>query len=230
MDFYDTQLIESAYKYNDCFELLTLCNDVIVDRDVSGAISYSSSSPDEIAIVNFAKLCGYELIGEQNDMVGVYNRKEDRIYRYRLLATLDFTSDRKRMSVLVENEKKEIKLYTKGADNLVGRLLKPGSPYAKITEKSIDEFSVEGLRTLMLAYRSVPLTEYQQWRRVYDQAVTNITDREAMLARSYELIEKDLQLIGCTAVEDKLQEHVPHTIQLLKECEIVFYMLTGDKR
>lgn len=141
VDFHDSRLIESAWRYTDCFELLALCNEVVVENDKASSIAYSSSSPDEIAIVNFAKLCGFELIGEQNDRVGVYLRKEDRIRRYKSLATLEFSSDRKRMSVLVENEQGEIRLFTKGADNLVRKLLRPNSPYLEITERCIDEFS-----------------------------------------------------------------------------------------
>jgi P-type E1-E2 ATPase len=35
---------------------------------------------------------------------------------------------------------------------------------------------------------------------------------------------------GATAVEDKLQDNVQDTIQKIKECNITFYILTGDKR
>ena len=44
-----------------------------------------------------------------------------------------------------------------------------------------------------------------------------------------ELIEKDLILIGCTAIEDKLQEGVPACIQILSKAGIKIWVLTGDK-
>ncbi len=44
-----------------------------------------------------------------------------------------------------------------------------------------------------------------------------------------ELIEKDLVLIGCTAIEDKLQEGVPACIQTLSAAGIKIWVLTGDK-
>lgn len=44
-----------------------------------------------------------------------------------------------------------------------------------------------------------------------------------------ELIEKDLILIGCTAIEDKLQEGVPSCIETLSKAGIKIWVLTGDK-
>lgn len=44
-----------------------------------------------------------------------------------------------------------------------------------------------------------------------------------------ELIEKDLVLVGCTAIEDKLQEGVPACIQTLSAAGIKIWVLTGDK-
>ena len=43
------------------------------------------------------------------------------------------------------------------------------------------------------------------------------------------LIEKDLELIGSTAIEDKLQDEVPETIEFMKEAGIKVWVLTGDK-
>jgi phospholipid-transporting ATPase len=44
-----------------------------------------------------------------------------------------------------------------------------------------------------------------------------------------ELIEKDLILVGCTAIEDKLQEGVPTCIETLSAAGIKIWVLTGDK-
>jgi phospholipid-transporting ATPase len=54
-------------------------------------------------------------------------------------------------------------------------------------------------------------------------------DRSAKLEAVAELVEKDLVLLGCTAIEDKLQEGVPHTIKTLAEAGIRLWVLTGDK-
>ena len=44
-----------------------------------------------------------------------------------------------------------------------------------------------------------------------------------------ELIEKNLILIGCSAIEDKLQEGVPTCIETLSRAGIKIWVLTGDK-
>ena len=45
----------------------------------------------------------------------------------------------------------------------------------------------------------------------------------------YEDIERDLMLLGATAIEDKLQEGVPEAIAELRRANVRFWMLTGDK-
>ena len=54
-------------------------------------------------------------------------------------------------------------------------------------------------------------------------------NREQMLDDVAEIIEVDLKLIGCTAIEDKLQEGVPRSIELMAEANINIWVLTGDK-
>ena len=45
----------------------------------------------------------------------------------------------------------------------------------------------------------------------------------------YDIIEKNLTLLGGTAVEDKLQDNVPETIKELRAAGIKIWVLTGDK-
>lgn len=68
------------------------------------------------------------------------------------------------------------------------------------------------------------------WLKQYNEATISLVDRKKKLEEVYTLIENDLEVIGATGVEDLLQEGVEETIQKIKECEIVFYILTGDKR
>jgi phospholipid-transporting ATPase len=80
------------------------------------------------------------------------------------------------------------------------------------------------LRTLCIAYRDIPEQEYRQWSTIYDQAAQTINGRGEALDSAAELIEKDLFLLGATAIEDKLQDGVPdtiHTLQMagIKVCE-----------
>ena len=50
------------------------------------------------------------------------------------------------------------------------------------------------------------------------------------LERVSQLMEKDLTLLGATAIEDKLQDGVPETISTLLKAKIRVWVLTGDKQ
>jgi phospholipid-transporting ATPase len=67
-----------------------------------------------------------------------------------------------------------------------------------------------------LAYREISEQEYRQWAAIYDQAASTINGRGDALDQAAELIEKDLFLLGATAIEDKLQDGVPDTIHTLQ--------------
>lgn len=55
-------------------------------------------------------------------------------------------------------------------------------------------------------------------------------NRDALLNEVYEEIEKDLTLLGATAIEDKLQDGVPEAIANLSNAGIKIWVLTGDKQ
>lgn len=69
---------------------------------------------------------------------------------------------------------------------------------------------------MCLACRDIPEAEYRQWAAIYDQAASTINGRGEALDKAAELIEKDLFLLGATAIEDKLQDGVPDTIHTLQ--------------
>jgi phospholipid-translocating ATPase len=64
---------------------------------------------------------------------------------------------------------------------------------------------------------------------LYYAAVTSLDNREALVASASAMIEVGLTLVGSSAIEDKLQDGVPETIKLLKQTDIVIWVLTGDK-
>lgn len=57
-----------------------------------------------------------------------------------------------------------------------------------------------------------------------------LDDRQGKLDAVYEEIEKEMLLIGATAIEDKLQNGVPETIANLANANIKIWVLTGDKQ
>jgi len=72
--------------------------------------------------------------------------------------------------------------------------------------------------------------EYSAWSQIYYEASISLEDRERLLDEAAELIERDLHLLGCTAIEDKLQEGVPETLEIFSKAGIKVWVLTGDKQ
>ncbi|KAJ9143695.1 Phospholipid-transporting ATPase [Pleurostoma richardsiae] len=94
----------------------------------------------------------------------------------------------------------------------------------------IDDFASEGLRTLLFAYRYLDEDDYRKWKAIYHEATTSLVDRQERIETAAELIEQNFDLAGATAIEDKLQQGVPDTIDKLRRANIKVWMLTGDKR
>lgn len=94
----------------------------------------------------------------------------------------------------------------------------------------LDEFATEGLRTLLYAHKFVPEMEYGAWKERFHAAETSLVDRQSRIEDAGELIEQNLELVGASAIEDKLQKDVPQTIDALRRANIKVWMLTGDKR
>ncbi|GKB34408.1 probable phospholipid-transporting ATPase 4, partial [Tanacetum coccineum] len=150
---------------------------------------------------------------------------------FKLLNLLDFTSKRKRMSVIVKDETGQILLLCKGADSIIfDRLAKNGRVYEEATTKHLNDYGEAGLRTLALAYKKLEESDYAAWNEEFMKAKTSIGgDRDAMLERVSDMMEKDLILVGATAVEDKLQPGVPQCIDKLAQAGLKLWVLTGDK-
>ncbi|KAH7328733.1 phospholipid-translocating P-type ATPase [Stachybotrys elegans] len=96
--------------------------------------------------------------------------------------------------------------------------------------KHLDEFANEGLRTLMFAQRFISEHDYVSWKKIYQNATTSIVNRQKLIEEAGELIEQSFDLVGASAIEDKLQEGVPETIEKLRRANVKVWMLTGDKR
>lgn len=150
---------------------------------------------------------------------------------HKILAILPFNSDRKRMSILAQNSSGEVILYTKGADEVVMARLQPGNSGSMgALQAHVNQFSTETLRTLVIAQKSVNEEERDSFLKEFEQASLSVSNRQELIYEACEKIENQLLLVGCTAVEDSLQEEAPETIDFLKKAGIGFWLLTGDKR
>jgi len=94
----------------------------------------------------------------------------------------------------------------------------------------LEEFATEGLRTLLYAQRFITEAEYRVWKKQWDDASTSLIDRQERIEEAGDVIEQGFDLVGATAIEDKLQQGVPETIDRLRRANIKIWMLTGDKR
>ncbi|RZR71964.1 hypothetical protein BHM03_00009149 [Ensete ventricosum] len=86
------------------------------------------------------------------------------------------------------------------------RLAKDGREFEQRTKEQINEYADAGLRTLVLAYREIDEEEYTNFNKKFT-AVKNLVsaDRDERIEEAADLIERNLILLGVTAVEDKLQ-------------------------
>jgi phospholipid-translocating ATPase len=144
------------------FVVLSLCHTVLTSVDPNtGAIEYKAQSPDEAALVQAAADMGFVFRGRDHETLLLQTPFSEEIEKYELLNILEFTSARKRMSVVLrraDGEDGRLFLLTKGADNVIFERLKPGSQdeLKEVTGAHLDQFAGEGLRTLTLAYKVIP--------------------------------------------------------------------------
>ncbi|KAL4478908.1 hypothetical protein ABPG72_019345 [Tetrahymena utriculariae] len=220
-------------KIKKTLEILALTHTVITEeKEENGKkeIIYNAASPDELALVNFAKYCGveYKGIDEQQNLIYTFKGENRQVKQ---LHVFDFDSTRKRQSVVIQDLKTgKYFLYTKGADSVLFSLMdKQKSSKIQETEKNLDDYGNIGLRTLLLCEKEISNEEYQSWSKQYHEACTTIENREERMTEVQALLEKDLILVGATAIEDKLQDQVGQTIHALKSAGIKVWVLTGDK-
>ncbi|SJK97928.1 probable P-type ATPase (amino-phospholipid-translocase) [Armillaria ostoyae] len=207
--------------------LLAVCHTVIPEIK-GGKTIYQASSPDEAALVAGAELLGYQF--HTRKPKSVFVNVQGRSLEFEILNVCEFNSTRKRMSTVVRMPNGKIKIYCKGADTVILERLSKNQPYTEKTLAHLEDYATDGLRTLCIAFRDIPEQEYRQWSTIYDQAAATINGRGEALDQAAELIEKDLFLLGATAIEDKLQDGVPDTIHTLQMAGIKVWVLTGDRQ
>ncbi|XP_037626977.1 probable phospholipid-transporting ATPase VA isoform X3 [Sebastes umbrosus] len=205
-----------------------------------GELRYEAESPDEAALVYAARAYKCSLVGRLPDQVTVELPHLGKL-SFELLHTLGFDSTRKRMSVVVRHPlTDQITVYTKGADSVIMDLIRPpdtgnskGRRQKKIvsrTQNYLNLYAADGLRTLCIAKKVLSKEQYACWLQRHLEAETAIQGREELLFDSALRLETNLQLLGATGVEDRLQDGVPETIESLRRAGLQIWVLTGDKQ
>ncbi|CAG9539726.1 unnamed protein product [Cercopithifilaria johnstoni] len=219
---------EKAGSVKEFLRMMAICHTVVPERDESGELQYQASSPDEGALVRAAAVLGFVFHTRKPRCILVSELGE--IKSYEVLNVLEFTSDRKRMGVVVRCPDGVLKLYVKGADSMIFERLRKDLPVVDNCMIHLLDYASKGYRTLCFAMRVLELEEYKKWTQEFEKALISIDKRAEKLAECAEKIEKNLTLVGVSAIEDKLQQYVPETITALLAAQIRIWMLTGDKR
>lgn len=134
------------------------------------------------------------------------------------------------MSVLLRDPEGRIVLMCKGADSILENRMLPSSN-TDATFNALQRYAAIGLRTLMLCQKYIDEDVYKEWNERYAYALTIMNEnRHEKIEELQSEMEKDMEMVGITAIEDKLQDNVAETIRLLKRANISVWMLTGDKK
>ncbi|XP_020910212.1 probable phospholipid-transporting ATPase VD isoform X2 [Exaiptasia diaphana] len=214
-------------------------------------IIYEAESPDEAALVRMASSYGFKLISRSPNTVTILIPGEG-LVTFEVLHVLAFDSTRKRMSVVVRRPPDgEILMYCKGADTVVMERLSRDHRKAEdqtdssgagngsksrrhsITESTeihLDVYARDGLRTLCMARKELTEDQYREWLTEHRKAETALDHRERKLYESAQRLETNMELLGATGIEDRLQDGVPQTIAQLRQAGIKVWVLTGDKQ
>ena len=230
----NTNIEDDQYQKIHLFLLsLALCHSVITDQSTLPDICYKSSSPDETAMVNCARHFGIIFEGRDiYDNIFIMEKNKEGKYEkicYKLLNCLDYSSERKRMAVIVRAPDNKIYLLAKGADSAIGERITQNKELIDITGEHLIKFAKHGLRTLMVAYRELTEEEYNIFDYAYKLSLNNPEEKDKLLKDAYALVEKNYYLLGATAIEDKLQDNISDVLFSFIEAGIKIWVLTGDK-
>ncbi|XP_064150444.1 probable phospholipid-transporting ATPase IIB isoform X3 [Loxodonta africana] len=197
-----------------------------VDQDFSDENrTYQASSPDEVALVQWTESVGLTLVSR--DLASMQLKTPSgQILTYHVLQVFPFTSENKRMGIVVRDESTaEITFYMKGADVAMSTIVQ----YNDWLEEECGNMAREGLRTLVVAKKSLTEEQYQDFESRYSQAKLSLHDRALKVAAVVESLEREMELLCLTGVEDQLQADVRPTLEMLRNAGIKIWMLTGDK-
>lgn len=232
---------EIGSRVRDVVLALALCHNVTPtteEQDGRMVNSYQASSPDEIAIVRWTESVGLRLAYRDRKGMTLESTETGRtVVKVRILDIFPFTSEGKRMGIIVQFYEKtqqgppglgtgEIWFYQKGADTVMGSIVAAND----WLDEETANMAREGLRTLVVGRKRLSAAEHQEFAAKYQEASLAISGREAgMQAVVARYLEHDLELLGVTGVEDKLQKDVKPSLELLRNAGIKIWMLTGDK-
>lgn len=213
-------------RVRDLVTTLAICHNVTPTIE-DGEITYQAASPDEVAIVKFTEQVGLSLFKRDRHTITLMHDATRQVMNYNILQVFPFNSDTKRMGIVVQDIKKdELWFLEKGADTVMGKIVQSND----WLDEETGNMAREGLRTLVIGRKKLSTKLYEIFKEKYAKASSAMLDRDAEMQRVIsQYLETDLELLGLTGVEDKLQKDVKSSIELLRNAGVKIWMLTGDK-
>lgn len=242
---------EIGSRVRDVVLALALCHNVTPTAD-GDETTYQASSPDEIAIVRWTESVGLKLVHRDRKGMKLQSVETGEIVvRVKVLDVFPFTSEGKRMGIVVQfidNDKKttqrdllgdheegessennaegDIWFFQKGADTVMTSIVASND----WLDEECGNMAREGLRTLVIGRKKLSPARYVDFSARHKSASQLLQNRDEEVAKVVaEYLEHDLELLGVTGVEDKLQKDVKASLELLRNAGIKIWMLTGDK-
>ncbi|KAJ5166441.1 uncharacterized protein N7482_005222 [Penicillium canariense] len=234
---------EIGSRVRDIILALALCHNVTPtgEEEENGrkVTNYQASSPDEIAIVRYTEEVGLKLsYRDRQSIVLESTDSKQVVVRVKILDIFPFTSESKRMGIIVQFEQSEAVLetgasaepeiwfYQKGADTVMTSIVAAND----WLDEETANMAREGLRTLVVGRKHLSPQQYQDFAGKYKQASLSLQSRDVGMAKVVsDYLERDLELLGVTGVEDRLQRDVKSSLELMRNAGIKIWMLTGDK-
>ncbi|KAK0866231.1 putative aminophospholipid-translocase [Friedmanniomyces endolithicus] len=240
---------EIGARVRDLVVALAVCHNVTptVEEDAEGrqSTAYQASSPDEVAIVQWTEAVGLRLAHRDRRSISLQSTRDGQVViKVEILHVFPFTSDSKRMGIVVRflrhtNDREraalgddtdevdsEIVFFQKGADTVMASIVAAND----WLDEETGNMAREGLRTLVIGRKPLSTTQYAAFSSAYTAAALTLSNRDAGMSRVVKQhLETNLDLLGVTGVEDKLQPNVKPSLELLRNAGIKIWMLTGDK-
>lgn len=218
---------EISGRVKDAVLALSVCHNVtpIHPDNESDPVQYQAASPDEVAIVQWCASVGVHLDHRDRQTLRLTTANGDHLTS-EILKLFPFTSESKRMGIVVRADNGEIWFYMKGADTVMQKLVIAND----WMEEECANMAREGLRTLVIGRRRLTEELWAEFDAAFQIADTQLADRDAAKAAVVaQYLEHGLEILGITGVEDKLQDEVKESLELLRNAGIRIWMLTGDK-
>ncbi|KAK1066088.1 putative aminophospholipid-translocase [Friedmanniomyces endolithicus] len=240
---------EIEARVRDLVVALAVCHNVTptVEEDAEGrqSTAYQASSPDEVAIVQWTEAVGLRLVHRDRRSISLQSTRDGAVViKVEILHLFPFTSESKRMGIVVRflrytnyhkraaevgdtaEDDGEIVFFQKGADTVMASIVAAKD----WLDEETGNMAREGLRTLVIGRKPLSTTQYAAFSSAYTAAALTLSSRDAGMSRVVKQhLETNLDLLGVTGVEDKLQANVKPSLELLRNAGIKIWMLTGDK-